>query len=365
MPVRGPDAWRAWADLVRPASLFTRKTITRRGLKRNRHSTLLDVTVLQIHMGFEERWNELRERCESLDPESILVTPRSDRAFVIDGTTDERINIRYREARGERPLWRDQFAVLDDRLSDSSDGIDLGELPTGVEPYVTVLSLAAEYTVDEATNELRRVTSGSDTDARGQSPFVRPEWEARTPQERVHDDALLLADVLERHPFDELPARDGDELVDVYVLLSDVQRGANRLRRRVGEELLDRIGPDDRLHGQFGTVTRTLRERRRLKDLETVFDVLDERGIPREWVVGVDQDKLDVVLTVTDLEESSVYDVEDQIYVQKTAVEEETKQSRLQGLAEQLETLESEEAEELQREIEQLETRLSDLLAAS
>jgi hypothetical protein len=53
-----------------------------------------------------------------------------------------------------------------------------------------------------------------------------------------------------------------------------------------------------------------------------VFDALDEHGIPREWVIGVNPDTLDVVLALTDLEEDAVYDVEEQVYVQKTEVAE-------------------------------------------
>lgn len=326
-------------------------------------TTLLDVTPESIDMRFERVWEELRQRIESLDPESILVTPSSKRPFVVDMTSDERIDIRYRGTDGERTLWRDQFAVLDDRLTGDSAGLSLSELPSGVEPYVSVLSLSSAYTVEESENTLRRVEAEKDTDDTP-SPFIRPEWEARSMQERVHDDTLLLADQLERHPIDDLASRDTANLADLYVLLSDVQRGADRLRRRVSEELLGHIGPDDRLHGQFGTVRRTRRERRHPKDPQTVFDVLDDRGIPRDWVIGIDRDKLDVVIGVTDLDESSVYDTEEQVYVQKAAVEEEAKQSRLQGIAERLESLETEEAEELQREIEQLETRLHDLLTA-
>lgn len=315
-------------------------------------------------MSFEQVWNELRRRAESLDAGTVLVTPASERAFIVDDIGEDRIDIRFREPDEERTLWRDQFAVLDDQLAGDPDGLSLSDLPAGVRPYVTVLSLTPSYAVDESAGTLRTVDRDAATDDLATNPFVRAEWEVRTPRERVHDDALLLVELLERHSLDDLSARSADALVDVYVLLSDVQRGANRLRRRVGDALLDRIGPDDRLHGQFGTVRRTRRERRRLKDQDTVFDAVDERGIPRDWIIGVDRDKLDVVLAVTDLEASEVYDIDDQVYVQKIGVEEEAKHSRLQGLAERLDSLGSDEAEELQREIDQLETRLEDLLAA-
>jgi hypothetical protein len=153
--------------------------------------------------------------------------------------------------------------------------------------------------------------------------------------------------------------------VNLYVLLSDVQRESDRLRRATSDLLLDRIGPEGRLHGQFGTVSRATRERRTLKPTEEIFDALEAAGIPEEWVLGVDADKLDVVLSVTDLEASAVYDVDEQVYVQKTGVEEAEKQSRLEGLKARLGELDDEEAAaDLHAEIEGLEERIDEVLAA-
>jgi hypothetical protein len=79
---------------------------------------------------------------------------------------------------------------------------------------------------------------------------------------------------------------------------------------------------------------------------EAVFDALDAEGVPREWVLGVDEEKLDVVLAVTDVEESE-------------------KQSRLQGLKDRLAELEDAEAESLHEEIEGLEQRIDEVLASA
>ena len=182
--------------------------------------------------------------------------------------------------------------------------------------------------------------------------------------DRVRDDAVLLADALAPYDVTDPDSLSVERLVDVYVLLSDVQRGADRLRRTVGDHLLPHVGPDAELHGRFGTVHRTVRERRHLRDEETVLDALDEEGIPREWVLGVDPEKLDVVLAVTDLDEREVYDVEETVYVQKTGVEEAEKQSRLQGLVDRLEELEPGERAAIEEEVQEIEDRLDDLLAA-
>lgn len=312
-------------------------------------------------MEFTTTWRTLRERCESIDPDAVLVTPSSDRAFTVISSADDRLTVRFPDTGEERPLWRSQFEVLVDRLESTGDGIALSDLPAGVEPYASVLSLSPRYAVDESAGTIRRVDG---EEGEGESPFLRPEWTARTPPERVHDDAVLLADLLERHDVDNLEDLPPDVLVDLYVLLSDVQHGADRLRREVGDVLLEYVGPDGRLHGQFGTIHRTSRERRRLKDEETVLAALDEAGIPHDWVRGIDRENLDVVLAVTDLEREDVYDVEENVYVQKASVEEAEKQSRLQGLRDRLDELDTAEAEALRHDIADLEERLETVLAA-
>ncbi len=309
-------------------------------------------------MTFREMWQDLRERCETLDSDAILVTPTSERAFTVDTIRDDRVGITFVGTSEERTLWRHQFEVLYDRLETESNNFPIDDLPGGVEPYVSVMSLSPRYMVD--SKAFRRA---EDEDAE-ESPFLKPAWTARTPPERVHDDALLLVDALEQWPVDDLDSVSPENLVDVYVLLSDVQRGSDGFRTDVTDRLLEYIGPDARLHGRFGTVQRTTRNRRHLKDEETILNALDAEDVPHEWVLGVDPDKLDVVLAATDVDEDDVYDIEQQVYVQKIDVEESEKQSRLQGLKNRLDELDTAEAAELRDDIEELEDRLETVLAA-
>lgn len=302
-----------------------------------------------------EFWQRLREECERLEPAAELVTPVSERAFGIEATFDDRIVVRFRDSDEERPLHREQFDVLVDRLEEGS--IPLESLPPGVEPYAVVVSLSPEHVSDGET--LSRSPDGA---VGGESPHLVGPEEARTRPQRVHDDAVLLADLLDRLDAEDPASLDTEALTDLYVLLSDVQRGADRVRGAVGEPLLDRLGPGQRLQGRFGTVRRTTRERRRPKDDETVLDALDEHGIPHEWVLGVDPNKLDVVLAVTDLTEGAVYDADEQVYVQKVAVDEGEKVSRLQGLADRLDELEG--GEDLRDDLVDLERRLDEALSA-
>lgn len=77
-------------------------------------------------------------------------------------------------------------------------------------------------------------------------------------------------------------------------------------------------------------------------------------------MTSVDRDKVDDALDVTDLSESDVYDIEESEYVRKAEVDEEVKESRLQGLKDRLAATD-EDTEELQQEIEELEARIDEL----
>jgi polyhydroxyalkanoate synthesis regulator phasin len=60
-------------------------------------------------------------------------------------------------------------------------------------------------------------------------------------------------------------------------------------------------------------------------------------------------------------DEKDVYDIDERAYVRKADVDEDVKETRLQGLKDQLTASESEEAAELRDEIEALEARIEDL----
>jgi len=307
--------------------------------------------------GHDELWSAIQERCAVLEPGTELVTPLSDRPFRVTEISPDHLEIRFDDSGEQRSLWCEQFEILVDRLENHR--LAVADLPPGVEPYATIVTLLATFGVegDELTRFSEPATGGG-------SPYLVSPAEARTRPERLHDDAILLADLLDRLDPVAPDALETDTLTDLYVLLSDVQHEADRLRQTARESLLRRLGPDQDLHGRFGTVHRTTRQRRLPRDDETILDALDEHGIPHEWVLGVDPDKLDVVLSVTDLEEDEVYDVRETVYVQKTEVEEDEKYSRLQGLRERLDELDEEYREAFREDIQDLEARLNDALAA-
>jgi hypothetical protein len=77
--------------------------------------------------------------------------------------------------------------------------------------------------------------------------------------------------------------------------------------------------------------------------------------------MGLDRDKVEDALEVTELSEEDVFEVEETEYVRKADVDEDVKETRLQGLKDRLAASEDTEAEQLREEIEQLEARIEDL----
>jgi hypothetical protein len=92
-----------------------------------------------------------------------------------------------------------------------------------------------------------------------------------------------------------------------------------------------------------------------------VLNLLEDAGIDRERVTAVDASKVDDALEVTELSESDVYEIEESEYVRKAEVDDDEKETRLQGLKNRLAETEDEEAEQLRQEIEALEERISEL----
>lgn len=81
--------------------------------------------------------------------------------------------------------------------------------------------------------------------------------------------------------------------------------------------------------------------------------------------MGVDRGKVDDALDVTDLPESAVYDIEERAYVRKADVDDEHKQTRLQGLKDRLTESDDPEVTQLCEEVETLERRIEELIGST
>lgn len=315
-------------------------------------------------MPFSVSWHTLLDELDDLPEGATLITPLSHNRFRVTDVQKQRVIIEFLDLDIDetRPLQRDQFETLYRRISDAPDGFELDRLPPDADPYPAVLSLHPRFEIDEdrgviVVKEGPTTSQLLDTEDEGEIG----EAERTEPDMDVYADALLLVDALERHELDGLEEVETDTLVNLYTLLSDVQRNANDLRQDVADVLLNRLHHDRPVSGPFGSVQRTTRRNRSLKDDDEVLNTLEEAGIDRERVLGVDRSKVDDALDVTELSESDVYDIEESEYVRKAEVDEERKETRLQGLKDQLAAAESDEAEALREEIEDLEGRIEEL----
>ncbi len=311
-------------------------------------------------MTFTMTWHNLLDNAEELPSDATLLTPLSRKPFRITDVQEHRILIEYRDDDGTAPLQREQFETLHERVQDSYGAFDLNRLPPDAEPYATVLSLHPRFEIDDREGTLTESETPTSSPLVAAHEVERDEEDREEPDISVYADALLLIDALERHDPTHLEGMETPALVNLYTLLSDVQRNANDLRQNVRSVLLDRLHHDQPIHGKYGSVQRTVRRNRTLKDDDEVLRALEDEGIDRERVTSVDANKVDDALEVTELSETDVYEIEESEYVRKAEVDEETKETRLQGLKDQLAATD-EDTEELQAEIEELEQRIDNL----
>ena len=313
-------------------------------------------------MPFSVSWHTVLDELDDLPDGATLITPLSHNSFRITDVQEQRVIIEFEEKDKTRPLQRDQFETLYRRITDEPDGFELDRLPPDADPYPAVLSLHPRFEIDEDTGVIVEKEDATSTQLLDAYSEAGNEAEERTePDLEVYTDALLLVDALERHDVTTLEQIDTDVLVNLYTLLSDVQRNANEFRKDVADVLLNRLHHDRPVSGPFGSVQRTARRNRSLKDDDKVLEKLEQAGIEQERVMSVDRSKVDEALEVTELSEEDVYEISESEYVRKAEVDEERKESRLQGLKDQLATTEGEDAEELRQEIEELESRIDEL----
>jgi len=314
-------------------------------------------------MAFTTRWHTLLDTLEELPADATFLTPLSRKPFHLTDIQEHRILISYRANDETIPLDREQFETLLQRITNTHGTFDLDRLPPDAEPYATVLSLHPRFKLDD------REATLTETETPTASPLVDahtsthdPDTDDRDePDIPVYADALLLIDALERHDPTALKTLETQALVNLYTLLSDVQRNANDLRQDVRATLLERLHHDQPVSGQYGSVQRTARRNRTLKHEEEVLEQLEAEGIERERVTSVDSSKVDDALEVTEVAESDVYNIEKREYVRKADVDEAEKASRLQGLKDQLAATDTADAEQLRSEIEDLEARIEEL----
>ncbi len=196
-----------------------------------------------------------RRRHEDLPDGATLITPLSHERFRITDVQEHRIVIDLHSGES-RPLHREQFETLYNRITAAPDGFDLDRLPPDADPYPTVLSLHPRFEVDERAGTITEADPDSytttqlvDEDDAPSSSTPTHDHERGEPDLDVYTDALLLIDMLERHDIAALEEVERSDLVNLYTLLSDVQRDANAFRQEVSDVLLERLHHDRPVSG--------------------------------------------------------------------------------------------------------------------
>jgi hypothetical protein len=315
-------------------------------------------------MPFSVSWHTLLEEADTLPDGTTLVTPRTHKRLRVTDVQEHRIIVEYVDRDETRPLRRDQFETLYRRITDTPDNrFDLDRLPPDAAPYPAVWSLHPRFEVDEDVGVIRETDGPTGSQVLVTDDDTPDDQDRHEPDLQVYSDALLLTDALERHDMGDLTEIETDALVNLYTLLSDVQRSADDLRTEIADVLLGRLHHDRPVSGQFGSVQRTTRRNRSLKAEDTILNALEAAGIDREQVTSLDRSKVDDALEVTPLSESDLYEIDTTEYVRKADVDEATKETRLQGLKDRLAASDSddEEVQQLQREIDDLEQRIHEL----
>jgi hypothetical protein len=316
---------------------------------------------------FGATWGTLIERCENLPEDATLITPLANTRFRITDVHQPRIVIENTDTGDSQPLQREQFETLAESTGDAVGGFEIERMPPKAEPYAAVLALHPRYVLDEQEGTLTELDEADESAVLDEAPHLsvaddgNQNTEREEPNVSVYSDMLLLLDALEREDPTALEESETPALVNLYTLLSDVQRNADDLRKDVSDVLLQRVQHDRAIHGQYGSVQRTTRRNRSLKDDEQVLETLEDAGIARKQVVSVDRNKVDEALDVVSLPESAVYVTSESDYVRKAEVDEERKETRLQGLKDRLAVADDPEADVLRQEIERLEQEIEDL----
>jgi len=317
---------------------------------------------------FGATWGTLIERCEELPDDATLITPVANKRFRVADIQQQRIIIKDTDTGDSQPLQREQFeALVEHTRGSAGEGYALDRLPAEAEPYAAVLALLPRYVLDQEMERIIELDEADESAVLDETPHLSTTTDDEADAERaepdvpVYSDMLLLIDALEREDPTVLDELETPALVNLYTLLSDVQRNANDLRKDVTDVLLDRVQHDRPAHGQYGSVQRTTRHQRSLKDDETVLEAFESTGIAREQLLGVDREKVDEALEVVSVSESAVYDITENEYVRKAEVDEKRKETRLQGLKDRLAVSDDPEAEVLRQEVDRLEQRIEDL----
>jgi len=145
-------------------------------------------------------------------------------------------------------------------------------------------------------------------------------------------DALILLELASRYDLSSLDELGTGQLADLYALLADLKNSADDARTEVRDVLLDEPRQAGTVSATFGRVSRYTREYRRLEDEGTVQQALDEAGVDPDSVKSFDKSKLRDAVEETDLDEESVFEVDERAQVRIAGANEHRRRERFDRL---------------------------------
>lgn len=106
------------------------------------------------------------------------------------------------------------------------------------------------------------------------------------------DETITIAEAHRSGTPQDVEIQSQDDLVNGYVLYSELESDADDRRKSVRDELQDRMQADgqDKIEGDFGNVTLIEASKRSLVDEDEVFDRMLQAGVKPQEIMSVDQD---------------------------------------------------------------------------
>jgi len=130
----------------------------------------------------------------------------------------------------------------------------------------------------------------------------------------IDEELAHLKRAIEHHPADTEDV-DPEQIADLYGLAARAKKLFEQRRKELREELLDRTDEDCQIQGRYADVRRKTQQRRKLKSENAVFDSLEDAGIPPEVVTTVDSSAVRELVEEDEIDEASVFDIEERRYI--------------------------------------------------
>lgn len=114
-----------------------------------------------------------------------------------------------------------------------------------------------------------------------------------------------------------------NQVVDTYVLMSELKSEADDSRKDARDEIKDRHAVGTSLDGDFGSVTVTERTYTRLKDSNDVFQRMLQEGVDPKEIMSIDKSLVEDKVEENGVPEDDVFTKSTTKSVRKTGLNEE------------------------------------------